>query len=191
MHSQAGKRNRQKALAFWGKTRYNGAITLHGRETLEAEKMIDKTLALYLLVGVLNFIVCTGIMFLLYNVADVSKHFAPIVNYGLGSIIWYLSCNYLLFPGHKTTSKQLLCFVLDIVVCYLLSYYLIGPYISRLLLRSHSVTRFFSFGGTENIRGNCEMSVGSLSYALLNYFGQRYFVFSDRFAARKDRNTEE
>ena len=140
--------------------------------------MIDKTLALYLLVGVLNFIVCTGIMFLLYNVADVSKHFAPIVNYGLGSIIWYLSCNYLLFPGHKTTSKQLLCFVLDIVVCYLLSYYLIGPYVSRLLLR------------TENIRGNCEMSVGSLSYALLNYFGQRYFVFSDRFAARKDRNTE-
>lgn len=127
----------------------------------------------------------------LYNVADVSKHFAPIVNYGLGSIIWYLSCNYLLFPGHKTTSKQLLCFVLDIVVCYLLSYYLIGPYVSRLLLRSHSVTRFFSFGGTENIRGNCEMSVGSLSYALLNYFGQRYFVFSDRFAARKDRNTEE
>ena len=109
---------------------------------------------------------------------------------GLGSIIWYLSCNYLLFPGHKTTSKQLLCFVLDIVVCYLLSYYLIGPYVSRLLLRSHSVTRFFSFGGTENIRGNCEMSVGSLSYALLNYFGQRYFVFSDRFAARKDRNTE-
>ena len=68
--------------------------------------------------------------------------------------------------------------------------YLIGPYVSRLLLRSHSVTRFFSFGGTENIRGNCEMSVGSLSYALLNYFGQRYFVFSDRFAARKDRNTE-
>ena len=53
------------------------------------------------------------------------------------------------------------------------------------------MTRFFSFGGTENIRGNCEMSVGSLSYALLNYFGQRYFVFSDRFAARKDRNTEE
>ena len=121
---------------------------------MKLKKMIDKTLALYLLVGVLNFIVCTGIMFLLYNVADVSKHFAPIVNYGLGSIIWYLSCNYLLFPGHKTTSKQLLCFVLDIVVCYLLSYYLIGPYVSRLLLRSHSVTRFFSFGGTENIRGN-------------------------------------
>ena len=88
---------------------------------MKLKKMIDKTLALYLLVGVLNFIVCTGIMFLLYNVADVSKHFAPIVN----------------------------------------------------------------------IRGNCEMSVGSLSYALLNYFGQRYFVFSDRFAARKDRNTEE
>ena len=35
---RAARRNRQKALAFWGKTRYNGTITLHGRETLEAEK---------------------------------------------------------------------------------------------------------------------------------------------------------
>ena len=32
---------------------------------MKLKKMIDKTLALYLLVGVLNFIVCTGIMFLL------------------------------------------------------------------------------------------------------------------------------
>ena len=69
---------------------------------MKLKKMIDKTLALYLLVGVLNFIVCTGIMFLLYNVADVSKHFAPIVNYGLGSIIWYLSCNYLLSSGRMS-----------------------------------------------------------------------------------------
>ena len=40
-----------------------------GGKRLKLKKMIDKTLALYLLVGVLNFIVCTGIMFLLYNVS--------------------------------------------------------------------------------------------------------------------------
>ena len=51
-----------------------------GGKRLKLKKMIDKTLALYLLVGVLNFIVCTGIMFLLYNVDYVSKHFAPILN---------------------------------------------------------------------------------------------------------------
>ena len=88
---------------------------------MKLKKMIDKTLALYLLVGVLNFIVCTGIMFLLYNVADVSKHFAPIVNYGLGSIIWYLSCNYLLFPGHKTTCCALCWTLLCAICCRIIS----------------------------------------------------------------------
>lgn len=160
-------------------------ILLKGEPHLKLRKMIDRTLALYLLVGVLNFVVCTGIMFLLYNLAGVSKHFAPVVNYGLGSVIWYLSCNYILFPGHKTTAKQLLRFLLDILVCYLASYYIAGPLVSRLLLRSQTVVRFFSFGGAENIRGNCEMAVGALFYALMNYFGQRYFVFSDRFEQRK------
>lgn len=147
---------------------------------MKLRKVIDRTLALYMLVGVLNFILCTGIMFILYNVFGLSQHLAPVVNYGLGSLIWYLSCNYVIFPGHKTTGRQLLRFVVDIVVCYLASYYIVGPLLSHLLLKAESVAGFFSFGGAENIRGNCEMTVGAIAYALLNYFGQRYFVFSDR-----------
>ena len=38
------------------------------------KKMVDRTLFLYLLIGFLNFVLCTGIMFLLYNLAGFSKH---------------------------------------------------------------------------------------------------------------------
>lgn len=158
---------------------------------MKIKKLIDRTLVLYLIIGALNFVVCTALMFFLFNVCGFSEHIAPLVNYGLGSLIWYLSCRYVLFPAHPTTLRQLVRFIIDVVVCYLLSYYVAAPLLSDALLRSQSVREFFSFGGdtADMISGNCEMTVGAIAYALLNYFGQRYFVFSDRFDhARK--NTE-
>lgn len=154
------------------------------------KKMLDRTLVLYLVIGFLNFLLCTGIMFLLYNVAGFSRHTAPIVNYGLGSLIWYLACRFVLFPKAKTTPRQLLRFVLDIVVCYLLSYYVVAPLVTRLALKSTRIRTFFSFGGAHNIQGNCEMTAGAISYALLNYFGQRYYVFSNRLEHRRKKHKE-
>lgn len=154
---------------------------------MKIKKLVDRTLVLYLIIGVLNFIVCTGLMFFLFNVCGFSEHISPLVNYGLGSLIWYLSCRYVLFPAHRTTLRQLFRFVLEVIVCYLLSYYVAAPLLSGVLLRSQGVRSFFSFGGdsADMISGNCEMTIGAIVYALLNYFGQRYFVFSDRFEHAK------
>ena len=59
-------------------------------------------------------------------------------------------------------------------------------------LRSETMLRLFSFGGDGKTEGNCEMTIGAIAYALLNYFGQRYFVFSDRFEHhREQKNSEE
>lgn len=147
---------------------------------------VDRTLVLYLILGILNFIVCTVLMFLLFNKWDFSEHLAPVVNYGLGSLLWYLSCRFVLFREQKTSLRQILRFILEVLACYLISYYLIAPPISRLLLLSPSVQRFFAeFGGVGKLTGNCEMSVGVIVYAFLNYFGQRYYVFSRRFDHRK------
>ncbi len=150
---------------------------------MRIKKLIDRTLAVYLVIGILNFIVCTALMFFLFNVCGFSEHIAPLVNYGLGSLIWYLACRYVLFPTHPTTLRQLFRFVVEVVVCYLLSYYVAAPLLSGAFLRTPKVREFFSFGGNsqEMISGNCEMTIGAVIYALLNYFGQRYFVFSDRF----------
>lgn len=144
-------------------------------------KFIDLTLILYVIIGVMNFIICTGLMFVLYNVADISQHIAPVVNYSLGSILWYVGCRFVLFRKNKTTLQQLLRFFIEVVVCYALAYYVIAPFVSWIILRFDGVREVFSFGGVDNISGNCDMAIGAASYALLNYFGQRYYVFSRRF----------
>lgn len=160
---------------------------------MKIKKLIDRTLILYLVVGVLNFLVCTALMFFLFNVCGVSEHIAPLVNYGLGSLIWYLACRFFLFPENPTTLRQLLRFAVDVLVCYLISYYIVAPLFTPLLLRAERIESFFSFGGdtAEMITGNCQMTVGALSYAILNYFGQRYYVFSNRFEQRSGKRKKE
>ncbi len=148
---------------------------------MKLKRLLDRTFITYLIVGVLNFIVCNFLMFLLYNRFHVSEHLAPVVNYGLGSVIWFLSSRYLIFRDWHTTPGLLLRFALEVLVCYGLSYYIVAPLARELLLRGESVMRFFSFGGEAKIAGNCAMTVGMFSYAVLNYFGQRYFVFNRRF----------
>lgn len=144
------------------------------------KKHIDRTLPVYLTVGILNFLLCTGIMFVLFNLCGVSSHLAPLVNYGLGSTIWYFACKYIVFPGRGSGGQQLLRFVLWVPVCYLVSYYMIARHCAALLLRSERAARLFSFGGAVKIQGNCQMTLGAAAYAILNYFGQRFFVFRSR-----------
>ena len=151
------------------------------------KRMFDRTLLIYSVVGVLNFIVCTLLMFMLYNQLHVSEHLAPVINYVLGSVIWYLSCRYLIFRDRRSTPDLILRFVVEVVVCYGLSYYVVAPLVGALILQWERVLSFFSFGGVAKIEGNCSMTVGMLTYAILNYFGQRYFVFSRRFERKKQR----
>ena len=154
------------------------------------KRMVDRTLIYYVIVGVTNFIVCTGIMFLLFNVCGFSDHVAPLFNYGLGSLFWFLAGRYILFRGRQSTWQQIGKFVLEVIVCYLISYYVVAPLLARVLLPIPRVRKAFSFGGEEEemVRGNCEMTIGAISYAIFNYFGQRYFVFSGRYELRrKDR----
>lgn len=155
------------------------------------KKFVDRTLLLYVIVGVANFLICTSIMFLLFNLCGVSEHIAPIVNYGMGSLIWFLACRFILFKGHPTTLKRVILFTTEVLICYLLSYYVIAPLASKLLLRWDFASWLFRFGGAEKQQANCEMGIGALAYALINYFGQRYIVFSDRFEGhRKEKCTD-
>lgn len=148
---------------------------------MKIKKMVDRTLAYYLILGVVNFIVCTSIMFVLFNLCGCSAHVAPVVNYALGSLIWYLSCRYLLFRENPLSWQGIVRFILEVVVCYVLTFYIVAPLVANWLLRYESVRELFAFGGWDKIEGNCEMTIGTIAYAVLNYFGQRYFVFSVRF----------
>ena len=149
------------------------------------KKVVDRAFVLYLIVGVLNFILCTALMFFLFNAWGVSEHISPVVNYGLGSLIWYWGCKYLIFPDSKTGLQQVIRFAIDVLICYVISYYWVAPIVAQYALRSETIYDWFTFGGGAKVEANCEMAIGALVYALLNYFGQRYFVFTDRFQYHK------
>lgn len=158
---------------------------------MNIKKFVDKVLLRYVIIGILNFIFCTGLMFLLFNFCGFSEHLAPVVNYALGSLIWYLACRYILFRGQETTWQSALRFVVEVVACYLVSYYLVAPLLGNWILEHERVRNFFSFGGESKISGNCEMTIGAIVYAILNYFGQRYFVFSARFEYHRKHHGDE
>lgn len=140
------------------------------------KKFLDKSFLLYVTTGVLNYLLCTFIMFLLYNLGLCSMDAAALVNYTLGGFIWYFACWKLVFPGQKQSPALVLRFVVELLVCYLVSYCLAAPALLKLAVAAG----LFPDGQALSTQavGNYTMAIGSVTYAILNYFGQRFFVFS-------------
>lgn len=143
-------------------------------------KVFDKAFVIYCIIGILNFIVCTSIMFLLYNLGVCNENMSALVNYALGGVIWYFGCLKLVFPGQKQSVGLVVRFVLEIMLCYVVSYLLLAPLVFRALSEIdgfRTAITFLTHMPEEQFAGNCNMAIGALLYAILNYFGQRYFVF--------------
>lgn len=129
-------------------------------------KYIDITTIKFLIVGVINTIVGTGIMFILYNVFSVNYWISSASNYVVGSLVSYFLNKYFTFQNKEKSWKQIGLFVLNITVCYLLAYGLAKPMVSFILR-----------GFSEKIQGNMSMLAGMCLFVVLNYLGQRILVF--------------
>lgn len=129
-------------------------------------KYIDITTIKFLIVGLINTIVGTGIMFILYNVFSVNYWISSASNYVVGSLVSYFLNKYFTFQNKEKSWKQIGLFVLNITVCYLLAYGLAKPMVSFILR-----------GFSEKIQGNMSMLAGMCLFVVLNYLGQRILVF--------------
>lgn len=132
-------------------------------------KYIDITTVKFLIVGVINTIVGTGVMFVFYNVFSLSYWISSASNYVVGSIVSYFLNKYFTFQSKERSWKQIGKFVLNITVCYLLAYGMAKPLVS-----------FILSGFNEKIQGNVSMLFGMGFFVVLNYLGQRLFVFKKR-----------
>ena len=134
----------------------------------------DSSLVRFAMVGVLNTIVGPGTMVLLYNCIpwgnpDVGYWIASACNYLVGGICSYFLNKYFTFRSKERSGRQVLAFVLEQGVCYLLAYGMAKP----LVLWAMS-------GMEQKLRDNAAMLVGMCLFVLLNYFGQKLFVFKDK-----------
>lgn len=131
-------------------------------------KLLDKTFWKFILVGVINTLVGTGVMFLFYNVFHFGYWISSASNYVVGSIVSYLLNKHFTFQNKSRSPKVIVRFVINISVCYLVAYGVAKPLVRMLLSGMGTV-----------IQDNGAMLMGMCIFVVLNYLGQRFFAFRE------------
>lgn len=126
----------------------------------------DRTFLKFILVGVVNTVVGTTIMFVFYNVFHLSYWISSASNYFFGSIVSYFLNKHFTFGYHEKGWWSMVRFTVNILCCYLLAYGLAKPLI-KWILTDCSVT----------VQENVSMLLGMCLFVVFNYLGQRFFAF--------------
>ena len=134
-------------------------------------KKIDSTFIRFAMVGVANTIFGTAIMFLFYNVFHLSYWVSSASNYIFGSILSYFLNKNFTFQNKERSWQVVFRFVINISICYAIADGSAKPRV-RMLLSGQSV----------KIQDNGAMLVGMVLFVVINYLGQRLFVFKKEAA---------
>lgn len=132
-------------------------------------KLLDRTFWKFILVGIINTLFGTAIMFIFYNILHFSYWISSASNYFFGSILSYILNRLFTFQNTENAAKTLPRFVINITLCYLIAYGLAKPVVSYMLSTY-----------TKTIQENVSMLVGMCLFVGLNYIGQRYIVFKEK-----------
>lgn len=132
------------------------------------QKIFDRTFWKFVLVGVINTLVGTMVMFIAYNLFEFGYWVSSAANYIVGSLISYFLNKYFTFKNKKKSLKQVFTFIANILICYLVAYGIAKPLISWILK-----------GYSSWMQDNISMFLGMIFFVLLNYVGQRMFVFKN------------
>lgn len=132
------------------------------------KRIFDKTTVKFLLVGVVNTLVGSAVMFLLYHLAHWSYWPSVCANYLCGGIVSYFLNKYFTFQSTERSLAQVGRFVLTVAVCMLLAYGIAKP-----------AARWVLSGAGERVQETGAMVVGIGLYTALNYLGQKFFAFRE------------
>jgi putative flippase GtrA len=134
--------------------------------------MANKIFIRFIVVGIINTIVGTAIMFGLYNLAGLSYWTSSLVNYIFTSVLSFFLNKYFTFGVRDWNLFMVVAFIINIAVCYLAAYGLAKPAVGYLLRNSPL-----------KIRENAALFAGMFLFTGLNYTGQRLAVFKTRPSA--------
>ena len=129
----------------------------------------DATFLKFMLVGVVNTLVGTAIMFFCFNVLAWSYWISSALNYIVGSIVSYLLNKRYTFQQKGHDWNTILKFIMNITICYVLAYGFAKPVVTWLLS-----------GFSTNVQGNIALLVGMVLFVAFNYIGQRFWAFSQK-----------
>ena len=132
------------------------------------KKLLNSSLIRFGLVGVMNTLIGTSVMFIAYRWFGLGYWVSSALNYIVGSIFSYFANKYFTFRSKDNSWQSVLRFIVNITVCYLIAYGLAKPLVRTLAARST-----FSVSTQEQIA----MVTGMVLFVIINYLGQRLLVF--------------
>lgn len=125
----------------------------------------------FVLVGVMNTIIGTTVMFVAYNFLGLGYWISSALNYIVGSIFSYFANKYFTFKSENKSGKEIVRFVLNIVLCYFIAYGLAKPIINVLL---------GSIISNISLLEQLGMILGMGIFIIINFLGQKFFVFTNK-----------
>jgi putative flippase GtrA len=131
--------------------------------------IFDRVFLKFLLAGLANTIVGSGLMFVMYNVFGMGYWVSSAVNYIVGSILSFFLNKYWTFNVSKWSLYMVVAFILTIVISWFLAYKVARTALYSLLAEY-----------PKKMRDNAALFAGMCLYTGLNYIGQRFIVFKKK-----------
>jgi len=128
--------------------------------------LFDRKFLKFILVGIINTIVGSVIMFSLYNAAHLSYWFSSACNYFFTSVLSFFLNKYFTFSVKHWSAFMVFSFILTIAISYLIAYGISKPAMNYLLRDS-----------PQKICENAALFTGMCLFTGINYLGQRLVVF--------------
>ena len=150
-------------------------------------KILDKTFWIYVILGLLNYGVCNAIMLVLHLIFDVATDPALYIEFALQTGVSFLLNRYVTFRGLKISRWWWLMFFLSVGASYLIAKVLLYKVFEYLITLPFFISiadwlqGLVAKGGDPLVfRHSLVMLACTFVYCVINYIGQRYYVFRPR-----------
>lgn len=118
------------------------------------------------LVGVINTLMGWVIMAVLYNLVHMNYWLSSGISYFIGSVFSYHANSRVTFKVENKDRGLPWRFAVNVIVCYLIAFSVAQPLMEKILAAQPKV-----------IVDNVAMFLGMCMFIVMNFFGQKIFVF--------------
>lgn len=126
------------------------------------------------MVGVINTLMGWVIMAVLYNLIHMNYWLSSGISYFIGSVFSYHANSKVTFKVENKDKWLPWRFAINIIVCYLIAFSVAQPLVRKVLAAQPEV-----------IVDNVAMFLGMCMFIVMNFFGQKLFVFRKNGRNRK------
>jgi len=132
------------------------------------KKLLSLEQSRFIMVGIMNTIIGAAAMLIAYNVFHLGYWISSAMDYIIGSIFSYFANKHFTFKSEKKSVSEVIRFAINIVVCYFISYSVAKP-VMEMVLKDINLS--------VSVLEQLSMFFGMGIFMVLNYFGQKFFVF--------------